>query len=42
MGARQRRHAHDSQVAALRAEGVGLCRTEHMLFGDERLAAMSE
>src|SRR6059058_6155692 len=24
------------------AEGIGLCRTEHMFFGDERLAAMRE
>jgi pyruvate, orthophosphate dikinase len=24
------------------AEGIGLCRTEHMFFGDERLAAMQE
>ncbi|HEX6186109.1 MAG TPA: pyruvate, phosphate dikinase [Pyrinomonadaceae bacterium] len=34
---------HDSQVARdFGAEGVGLCRTEHMFFGDERLAAMRE
>src|SRR5947207_8857439 len=24
------------------AEGIGLCRTEHMFFGDQRLAAMRE
>ena len=24
------------------AEGIGLCRTEHMFFGDKRLAAMRE
>ncbi len=24
------------------AEGIGLCRTEHMFFGDERIAAMRE
>jgi pyruvate,orthophosphate dikinase len=31
----------DAQVARdFGAEGVGLCRTEHMFFGDERLAAM--
>jgi pyruvate, orthophosphate dikinase len=34
---------HDAQVARdFGAEGVGLCRTEHMFFGDERLAAMRE
>ncbi|HYG80795.1 MAG TPA: pyruvate, phosphate dikinase, partial [Pyrinomonadaceae bacterium] len=34
---------HDSQVARdFGAEGIGLCRTEHMFFGDERLAAMRE
>jgi pyruvate,orthophosphate dikinase len=34
---------HDSQVARdYGAEGVGLCRTEHMFFGDERLAAMRQ
>ena len=27
---------------AFGAEGIGLCRTEHMFFGDERLAAMRE
>src|ERR1041385_8162389 len=33
----------DAQVARdFGAEGVGLCRTEHMFFGDERLAAMRE
>jgi phosphoenolpyruvate-protein kinase (PTS system EI component) len=33
----------DSQVAReFGAEGVGLCRTEHMFFGDERLAAMRQ
>jgi pyruvate,orthophosphate dikinase len=31
----------DAQMARdFGAEGVGLCRTEHMFFGDERLAAM--
>ncbi|HYH87160.1 MAG TPA: pyruvate, phosphate dikinase [Pyrinomonadaceae bacterium] len=34
---------HDAQVARdFGAEGVGLCRTEHMFFGDERLAAMRD
>ena len=29
---------HDSRVARdFGAEGIGLCRTEHMFFGDERL-----
>jgi len=33
----------DAEVAReFGAEGVGLCRTEHMFFGDERLAAMRE
>jgi len=32
---------HDAWVArAFGAEGIGLCRTEHMFFGDERLAIM--
>src|SRR5919202_1500880 len=34
---------HDAQVARdFGAEGIGLCRTEHMFFGDERLAVMRE
>src|SRR5690606_39083533 len=34
---------HDAMVAReFGAEGIGLCRTEHMFFGDERLAAMRE
>ncbi|HMF54770.1 MAG TPA: pyruvate, phosphate dikinase [Pyrinomonadaceae bacterium] len=34
---------HDSRVAReFGAEGIGLCRTEHMFFGDERLAVMRE
>ncbi|HEX8173531.1 MAG TPA: pyruvate, phosphate dikinase [Pyrinomonadaceae bacterium] len=34
---------HDSKVARdYGAEGIGLCRTEHMFFGDERLAAMRQ
>ncbi|MBV9923453.1 MAG: pyruvate, phosphate dikinase [Acidobacteria bacterium] len=34
---------HDSQVAReFGAEGIGLCRTEHMFFGEGRLAAMRE
>src|SRR5437868_3138431 len=34
---------HDAAVAReFGAEGIGLCRTEHMFFGDERLAAMRD
>src|SRR5256714_3740127 len=34
---------HDARVARqMGAEGIGLCRTEHMFFGDKRLAAMRE
>ena len=34
---------HDAQVARdFGAEGVGLCRTEHMFFGEGRLAQMRE
>ncbi len=34
---------HDSTVArALGAEGIGLCRTEHMFFGEDRIAAVRE
>src|SRR5437016_11704159 len=34
---------HDAEVARdFGAEGVGLCRTDHMFFGEERLAAMRE
>ncbi|HVF67127.1 MAG TPA: pyruvate, phosphate dikinase [Pyrinomonadaceae bacterium] len=34
---------HDSKVAReFGAEGIGLCRTEHMFFGEGRLAAMRE
>jgi pyruvate,orthophosphate dikinase len=33
----------DAEVArGFGAEGIGLCRTEHMFFGDERLAAMRD
>jgi pyruvate,orthophosphate dikinase len=33
----------DAKTArAFGAEGIGLCRTEHMFFGDQRLAAMRE
>ena len=33
----------DAQVARnFGAEGIGLCRTEHMFFGEERLAAMRQ
>src|SRR5438445_1944621 len=34
---------HDARVARqMGAEGIGLCRTEHMFFGDKRLASMRE
>ena len=34
---------HDAQVAReFGAEGIGLCRTEHMFFGEERLPVMRE
>jgi len=34
---------HDAQVArGFGAEGIGLCRTEHMFFGDERITPMRE
>jgi pyruvate,orthophosphate dikinase len=34
---------HDSEVARdFGAEGIGLCRTEHMFFGEGRLAAMRD
>lgn len=34
---------HDAEVARkYGSEGIGLCRTEHMFFGDDRLAVMRE
>ena len=34
---------HDAQTArAFGAEGIGLCRTEHMFFGEERITAVRE
>jgi pyruvate,orthophosphate dikinase len=34
---------HDATVArSFGAQGIGLCRTEHMFFGDERLTVMRE
>ena len=34
---------HDARIARdFGAEGIGLCRTEHMFFGEERLALMRE
>ena len=34
---------HDAQVAReFGAVGIGLCRTEHMFFGDEKIKAMRE
>jgi pyruvate,orthophosphate dikinase len=36
-------NAHDAAVArGYGAEGIGLCRTEHMFFGEDRLASMRE
>ena len=36
-------NGHDATVArGFGAEGIGLCRTEHMFFGDERLSVMRE
>ncbi|MEM7799833.1 MAG: pyruvate, phosphate dikinase [Chloroflexota bacterium] len=36
-------NGHDAQVARdFGAEGIGLCRTEHMFFGEERLEIMRE
>ena len=34
---------HDAEVArGFGAEGIGLCRTEHMFFGEGRIAAVRE
>ena len=43
-GARQRRHARSTRARRARfgAEGIGLCRTEHMFFEEERIEAMRE
>ena len=36
-------NGHDADVSRkYGAEGIGLCRTEHMFFGDDRLAVMRE
>ncbi len=36
-------NGHDAKIArGYGARGIGLCRTEHMFFGDERLAIMRE
>ena len=41
--AHQCRHAHEDAVArAFGAEGIGLCRTEHMFFGEDRIAAVRQ
>jgi hypothetical protein len=41
--ARQRRHARRRRMAReFGAEGIGLCRTEHMFFEAERIAAVRE
>ena len=42
-GARQRRDAADARAArSFGAEGIGLCRTEHMFFDGERIVAVRE
>ena len=43
-GSRERRHARPTPRgrASFGAEGIGLCRTEHMFFGDERLPVVQE
>ena len=42
-GARERRHADDAAKAReFGAEGIGLCRTEHMFIGEERLPVVQE
>ena len=42
-GARQRRDAADARVARqFGAEGIGLCRTEHMFFDADRIVAVRE
>ena len=42
-GARERRHAADARIArGFGAEGIGLCRTEHMFFEGDRITAMRE
>ena len=42
--AHQRRHAEGRRCRRSRfgAEGIGLCRTEHMFFEADRIAAMRE
>ena len=42
--ARQRRHRRPdaARARALGAEGIGLCRTEHMFLGDDRLPIVRE
>jgi pyruvate,orthophosphate dikinase len=44
LGARQRRHARSTRAprANFGAEGIGLCRTEHMFFDAERILAVRE
>ena len=43
-GAHQRRHARTTprSARAFGAEGIGLCRTEHMFFAEDRIAAVRE
>ena len=42
-GARERRHADDAAKAReFGAQGIGLCRTEHMFFGEDRLPVVQE
>ena len=44
LGVRANADTPEDAVEARRlgAQGIGLCRTEHMFFGDERIAAMRE
>jgi hypothetical protein len=42
-GAHQRRNPADARAArSFGAEGIGLCRTEHMFFDGDRITAMRE
>ena len=43
-GTHQRRYSRTMRMQAVKfgAEGIGLCRTEHMFFAEDRIAAMRE
>jgi pyruvate,orthophosphate dikinase len=41
-GAHQRRNPADARARDFGAEGIGLCRTEHMFFEGDRITAMRE